>query len=169
LAGSKRITEHVDRLQLLDPKPPLPPTLFAKKLKQGSERLFQDEAHNYTKLMDFQGISVPIFYGEGTCIGQRALFLSDAGQTLLTPPKDLDEAKLKRLLWDAYSPIVQETGIGHEDLKIDNIYLLRDRIVIADWEHTTIVEEDKAHEHCTYEIDDVIEGYRLRRRAVENS
>jgi len=64
---------------------------------------------------------------------------------------------------------VQQTRIEHEDLKIDNIYLVRERIVIADWDHKTRDEEDKAQEHCTYEIDDVIEGYRLRRRAVENS
>ncbi|KAK0707224.1 hypothetical protein B0T21DRAFT_298817 [Apiosordaria backusii] len=118
----------------------LPRNIILKKRKEGWDKEFENETRMYARLQELQGTVIPVCYGLVICGKQPvpALVLSDIrGYELYQPeagaiPKD----QLAKLLRDAFEALAR-CGVGHGDLKLDNLHFIRDnglRVMVVDLE-----------------------------------
>ncbi|KAK3937552.1 hypothetical protein QBC46DRAFT_392492 [Diplogelasinospora grovesii] len=91
-----------------------------------NEEEFENETRMYARLRELQGTVIPICYGLVICYEQQVPAL--AGVIL----KD----RLAKLLRDVFKALAR-CGVGHGDLKLDNLHLIRDnglKVMVVDLE-----------------------------------
>lgn len=120
------------------PGPFLPPSVVLKKLQKNTEchiELFEDEVKTYRHLQPLQGEVIPYFYGEATCEGKRALVLSvvDGVVALQQDKPRISVEKFQRRL-RVVADAMQPYGVVYDDLKLGNVILVEDRMVLIDLE-----------------------------------
>lgn len=113
----------------------LPPTVIVKKIKPDCDDEFDKEKNMYKRLEAFQGVVIPMCYGETRCDGVPALLLSDIGGFPLYDARaaSIQEDDLLRMFHDAFAALAG-LGILHDDTKLDNYHLVGDKIMIVDLE-----------------------------------
>ncbi|PHH76571.1 hypothetical protein CDD80_1432 [Ophiocordyceps camponoti-rufipedis] len=123
----------------------LPSRLVLKKCKEGWDQEFNAEIAAYEKLKSLQGIVIPICYGVLEYEGTRALLLSDVGgENLLFPEGSLfSVADVSRMLRDAFTAMAR-LGVRQDDLKLDNFFVVDNKIMTVDLELVGTLEHDYA-------------------------
>lgn len=121
---------------------------------------------NYARLRELQGTIIPICYSLVVCYEQQvpALVLSDIGGCELYQseacaiPKD----RLAKLLRDAFEALAR-CGVGHGDLKLDNLHLIRDnnlRVMVVDLESVEDIDAANSAFFVDSDIDHILRTYR---------
>lgn len=120
----------------------------------------------YTRLRELQGTVIPICYGLVVCGEQPvpAPVLSDIGGYELYQPEAgaILEDKLVKLLRDAFEALAR-FGVGHGDLKLDNLHLVREnglRVMVVDLESVEDVDPANAAFSVDSDIDHILRCYR---------
>lgn len=113
----------------------LPPSIIVKKAKPGWDDEFENEKTMYGRLQAFQGVLIPVYYGEAQYDGAPALLLSDIGGFPLCHPHaaSMNEGDLLRTLHDAFGALAT-LSIIHDDANFDNYHLVGNKIMIVDLE-----------------------------------
>lgn len=122
------------------------PKRFILEKKNGWDDEFDNEKAMYARLEAFQGVLIPICYGEVEFEGSRALVMSVIDGRKLSEVTDLTVERVKELAESALLPL-QHHGVVPDDMKLDNFILVRgDRLVLIDLEH---VDEPDIPEEMT--------------------
>ncbi len=143
----------------------LPDTIVLKKHKPDWDHYYRREQDTYKKLEPLQGRVVPIYYGEGWCGETRVLVLFDVGGVMAceqTMPR-MGLGEFRRRLRVA----IEELGhfcMVQDDMKLDNVILVQDRIVFVDLEMVYEVRNDPEwlEEHPNWleeRMDGCLEGF----------
>ena len=143
----------------------LPANIVLKKLKPGWEEEFANKKHMYTKLKRLQGEVIPIFYGEARCDdGTPALILSDVGGVPLWHESafELAEMDLKKMLQASFGSLASY-GVYYDDLKLDNLRFVGDKIVILDLENVDTLNSP-AERAINLAVDEVLSLWRYYRK-----
>ncbi|KAH8729146.1 hypothetical protein BGZ61DRAFT_445905 [Ilyonectria robusta] len=113
----------------------LPSRVVLKKMKPGWLEEFDNEKTMYEKLQSLQGYVIPKFYGEAKFEGTRALIVSEVVGIMPW------EQKLPPLQGDEFKELVEVAfralnvfGLVYDDIKLDNIILVQDGVVLVDLE-----------------------------------
>ncbi|RSL54194.1 hypothetical protein BHE90_010152 [Fusarium euwallaceae] len=113
----------------------LPDRLVLKKAKEGWLEEFENEKLMYERLQSLQGRVIPRLYGEAECEGARALILSEITGIMpweqKLPPLQADQ--FKELVETAFREL-NALGLAYDDVKLDNLILVQDRVVLVDLE-----------------------------------
>ncbi|POR33874.1 Protein kinase-like domain protein [Tolypocladium paradoxum] len=157
----------VQGLKALPPAWCLPPKIVLKKLKPDWDDEFANESRMYARMKPLQGSVIPIYYGEARCDdGTPALILSDVGGIPLFEDEvfAMEEKRLEGMVEEAFSAMVS-FGVQYDDLKLDNLHLVGDRIVILDLENAEALNSpaERAIELEVGEIMDLWKYYRRNR------
>ncbi|GAB1320337.1 hypothetical protein MFIFM68171_10547 [Madurella fahalii] len=144
----------------------LPRTVILKKRKEGWDEEFENEKRMYAGLRELQGTVIPICYGLVVCGKQPvpALVPSDIGGYELCQPQAgaIPEDQLAKLLRDAFEALAR-CGVGHGDLKLDNLHLTRNnglRAMVVDLESVEDVNPANSAFFVDSNIDHVLRIYR---------
>lgn len=141
-------------VSVLFPKWTLPTTVILKTSKPDAyPESFDNEVSIYKKLKPIQGKVVPVYYGEASFEGKRALVLSDVGGDPLYSPQipvftkeDFTE-KMSQAIG-----ALHQLGVEHDDNFLPNYHLVNNRIFILDHEMSQPVEEDDKKLHMQDDI-----------------
>lgn len=123
----------------------LPDRIVLKKTKPGWEEEFENEKSTYERLESLQGRVIPKFYGEAKCEGSRALIFSEVVGIMPweqpVPPLGVDEFMgLVEVVFQEFNAF----GLAYDDVKLDNMIMVGDRVVLVDLESVYEPEtEDK--------------------------
>ncbi|KPM42285.1 hypothetical protein AK830_g4282 [Neonectria ditissima] len=113
----------------------LPHRVVLKKVKPGWLEEFENEKLMYERLQSLQGRVIPKFYGEAQFEGTRALILSEVVGIMpweqRLPPLQADE--FKELVEVAFQEL-NAFGLAYDDVKLDNMIIVQDRVVLVDLE-----------------------------------
>ncbi|KAH6962409.1 hypothetical protein BKA56DRAFT_636733 [Ilyonectria sp. MPI-CAGE-AT-0026] len=129
-----------------------PDRVVLKKVKPGWLEEFENQKHIYERLQSLQGRVIPYFYGEAQFEGTRALILSEVvgimswEQNLL--PLQADE--FKELVEVAFQEL-NAFGLAYDDIKLDNMILVQDRVVLVDLE--SVYEVPLEHKEYVFNSD----------------
>jgi len=144
----------------------LPRNVILKKRKEGWDEEFENETRIYARLRELQGTVIPICYGLVVCGKQPvpALVLSDIGGHELYQPDAgaIPKDQLAKLLRDAFEALARY-GVGHGDLKLDNLHLIRDnglRVMVVDLESVEDVDMANSAFFVDSDIDHILRIYR---------
>lgn len=146
----------------------LPPVVIIKRLKPKWEVEFEHENQIYDKLLPLQGKVIPVCYGKATYNKVPSMVLSDIGGTPLDAKHDIEWKALERKIVEAYRPVL-ELGVANADLKLDNVHLVGDRVMLLDWEQTESIEGDiDIGATCAAEAQSLGHWFAFRQRAIRN-
>ncbi|KAI8710784.1 hypothetical protein NCS52_01538200 [Fusarium sp. LHS14.1] len=130
----------------------LPDRLVLKKAKEDWLEEFENEKHMYKRLQSLQGRVIPRLYGETECEGARALILSEITGIMpweqKTPPLKADQ--FMELVEPAFREI-NTLGLAYDDVKLDNLILVQDRVVLVDLE--SVYEPSLKHREYVFNSD----------------
>ncbi|KAJ4160351.1 hypothetical protein NW754_003476 [Fusarium falciforme] len=130
----------------------LPDRVVLKKAKEGWLEEFENEKLMYERLQSLQGRVIPRFYGEAKCEGARALVLSEVIGIMpweqKLPPLQADE--FKELVEAAFQEL-NAFGLAYDDVKLDNMILVQDRVVLVDLE--SVYEASPEHREYVFNSD----------------
>ncbi|KAK1763567.1 hypothetical protein QBC33DRAFT_549340 [Phialemonium atrogriseum] len=107
----------------------------------------------YGRLRAFQGVVIPVYFGEAQYDGALALLLSDIGGFPLCHPQaaSMKEGDLLRMLHDPFGALAT-LSIIHDDAKLDNYHLVGNKIMIVDLESA-----EEAEENLEFFVDSIID------------
>ncbi|KAH6976634.1 hypothetical protein EDB80DRAFT_305601 [Ilyonectria destructans] len=130
----------------------LPDRVVLKKVKPGWLEEFENEKLIYERLQILQGRVIPKFYGEAQFEGTRALILSEVVGIMpweqKLPPLQADE--FKELVEVAFQEL-NAFGLAYDDIKLDNMILVQDRVVLVDLE--SVYEVPLEHREYVFNSD----------------
>ncbi|KAK7394071.1 hypothetical protein QQX98_013143 [Neonectria punicea] len=143
----------------------LPTSLILKKLKPGWDDEFDNEKRMYERLQDLQGSTIPFFHGEGRCEGTRALILSKVNGVEPFNQNDplplVDFQDRASVAFDA----LRARGVMYDDIKLDNLLITGDRIVLIDLESVWEPEDmDYFFKSC---VDNIVRLYNIYLSGLE--
>ncbi|KAM6540281.1 hypothetical protein FALCPG4_002002 [Fusarium falciforme] len=119
----------------------LPSRIVVKKLKLGWNDEFKNEKSMYERLLSLQGRLIPKCFGETTVHGSHVLIFSEVNGIESCNQKFpcLEPLEFQRRVEEAFAGLAKY-GLAYGDLKLDNLLLVGDRVVIVDlesvWEDT---------------------------------
>lgn len=130
----------------------LPDRLVLKKAKEGWLEEFENEKLMYERLQSLQGRVIPIFYGETECEGARALVLSEVTGIMPWEQKlpPLEARQFTELVETAFQEL-NALGLAYDDVKLDNLILVQDRVVLVDLE--SVYEPSLEHREYVFNSD----------------
>ena len=113
----------------------LPDCVVLKKLKPNWDEEFDNEKLMYQRLASLQGDVIPKFYGETKFEGSRALVLSEVVGVLPIKQKlpPLEPKEFQRRVEAAFRELAA-FDLAYDDVKLDNMIMVEDRIVLVDLE-----------------------------------
>ncbi|KAM0432312.1 hypothetical protein ACHAPT_004852 [Fusarium lateritium] len=130
----------------------LPDRVVLKRAKEGWLEVFENEKLMYERLESLQGRVIPKLYGEAKYEGSRALVLSEVIGIMPW------EQKLPPLQADEFEELVGATfrelnafGLAYDDVKLDNVILVQDRVVLVDLE--SVNEPSPEHSEHVFNSD----------------
>lgn len=148
----------------------LPRHFVFKKQKEYWESEFELE-----KTQPLQGRFIPICFGQIDYDDTRALLMSDIGGACLATPEGaiLRHDELQPLLEETLTALVN-TGVSHDDLKLDNFHLVEDdrggdRIMAVDLERVDMgLSEKQAAFAVKCAVDFLMQAYRAYLECLEH-
>lgn len=158
----------------------LPRDIILKKRKENWDEEFENETRMYTRLRKLQGTVIPVCYGlvVVSCGNQQpepvpALVLSDIGGYELYRPEagGIPNDQLAGLLQDGFEALAR-CGVGHGDLKLDNLHLVRDdsnglRIMVVDLESVEdLADQAKWRFFVKSDVDHISRTYRNHQQCL---
>ncbi|KAK3933947.1 hypothetical protein QBC46DRAFT_368500 [Diplogelasinospora grovesii] len=150
----------------------LPRNVILKKRKKDREEEFENETRMYARLRELQGTVIPVCYGLVVCCEQQvpALVLSDIGGHELYQPEAgaIPNDRLAKLLRDAFKALARY-GVGHGDLKLDNLHLIRDnglRVMVVDLESVEDINPANSAFFVNSDIDHVLRVYQMHQECL---
>lgn len=130
----------------------LPDRVVLKKVKPGWLEEFDNEKHIYERLQSLQGRVIPHYFGEAQFEGTRALILSEVVGIMpweqKLPPLQADE--FKELVEVAFQEL-NAFSLAYDDIKLDNMILVQDRVVLVDLE--SVYEVPLEHREYVFNSD----------------
>lgn len=124
--------------------------MVLKKVKPGWLEEFENEKTMYERLQSLQGSMIPRFYGEAKFEGTRALILSEVVGIMpweqKLPPLQCEE--FKELVEAAFRKL-NAFGLAYDDIKLDNMILVQNRVVLVDLE-SVYEPSPEDMEYCFY-------------------
>ncbi|OAA66819.1 Protein kinase-like domain protein [Niveomyces insectorum RCEF 264] len=155
------------------PGPFLPPRVVLKTLAKEADtytELFENEQRMYRKLQPLQGHRIPVYYGEAQSEGKRALVLSLVDGVSLraqVEPRLSVEAFRRRV--EAVAAELQTFGVVYDDLKLDNLLLVDDRLVVLDLEWVFEPEPEFLGQHAQSFVVDFVTVYKRYLKSVDDT
>lgn len=151
----------------------LPLNIVLKQKKDGWDEEFDAEKANYLKLRCMQGIIIPTYYGEVQFEGKPAIVLSDIGGACVAEPKGavLREEHIRPLFHQALTALMSQ-GISHDDLKLDNLHLVKKgagrAIMVVDLESVNEIPPEKNREQIVQcDVNCLMRAYRDHLECLE--
>jgi hypothetical protein len=131
----------------------LPRTIILKEQKPDWDEEFENEKTIYARLSALQGLTIPVYFGEASVEGRRALILSDVGRVSLCgkPSLERDREDIARMI-DEPLRAITKFGVEYNDVKLDNFHIVSanggDRIMIVDLESVAELDPARAPERA---------------------
>lgn len=107
----------------------------------------------YARLSALQGLIIPVYFGEASLEGRRALVLSDIGRVTLCDQPSLQRGSngVSRMT-DAAFRALTKFGVEYGDIKLGNFHLVSasegDRVMIVDLESIEDMDPQKTSERA---------------------